>query len=343
MNVSKSPLRRATALVAGSLIGMAGAVAFASPALAHHSVVKGLSSCDQVTGEWVVDWSVTAIGVRVDQPFQWTQVSLTPAGTTIDNADIAVTGKNLSSGRTITGKQRVPGSESSASLTVRAKWDNGVEDRNPITGTVPLDGECGKTPPPPTDEESPSPSPSASSPSASPSASASSPSASPSVSSPAPSSPAPSSPVPSTSTTPPAGIPEEVPAEPIFSQTCDTITIGVDNTNNDSKFTIEYETSKGEERTLVVEPGKEGSETFSATDGFTVDVTFTVEYEGETYTESATIPFEKGEDCTGGGGGGDLPLTGAAAGGVAGGAAALLAIGGGLFFMARRRKVKFTA
>ncbi|HWS32213.1 MAG TPA: LPXTG cell wall anchor domain-containing protein [Actinoplanes sp.] len=327
---------------------MAGAVAFASPALAHHSVVTGTSSCDQVTGEWIVDWSVTAIGHKVDQNFEWTYVALTPAGTTIDNPNLTVNGKkDLKSGRPITGKQRVPGTEKSATLTVQARWDNDVQEKPVTSRPVPLEGECVKTPPP-GGEESPSPSPSVSTPPVdqpSPSPSVSSPApSSPAPSSPAPSSPAPSSPAPSTST-PPAGIPEDVPAEPIFSQTCDTITIGVDNTNNKTPFTIDYKTSKGEERNLVVEPGKTGSETFSANDGFTVDVTFTVEYEGKTYTESATIPFEQGEDCTGGGGGGDgeLPLTGAAAGGIAGGAAALLAIGGGLFFMARRRKVKFTA
>ncbi len=340
MNVSKSPLRRATALVAGSLIGMAGAVAFASPALAHHSEISGSAKC--LDGEWVVDWRVNAVGSgEAGQKFTFTQVALTPAGTTIDNPNIA-TGIELPAGVPLTGKQRIPATttERWATLTVASEWTSKwgkVTEKYPVTEQVRLRGKC--TPP-----TNPSPSPSASSASPSPSVSSPAPS-SPAPSSPAPSSPAPSSPAPSGSATPPVGIPEDVPAEPIIDETCDTITIGVDNSNNDVPFTIDYKTSKGEERTLVVEPGKKGSETFSATEGFTVDVTFTVEYEGETYTESGTVEFQKDENCTGGGGGGEgeLPLTGAAAGGVAGGAAALLAIGGGLFFLARRRKVKFTA
>jgi hypothetical protein len=62
VNVSKSPLRRAAALAAGSLIGIAGALTFASPALAHHSTVSGTPTCDKVNGKWVVDWEVNAIG-----------------------------------------------------------------------------------------------------------------------------------------------------------------------------------------------------------------------------------------------------------------------------------------
>jgi len=58
-----------------------------------------------------------------------------------------------------------------------------------------------------------------------------------------------------------------------------------------------------------------------------------------TRTRPSTIKYKAPSDCDGGG----LPVTGAAAGGIAAGAVALLAVGGFLFFMARRRKVKFTA
>ncbi|MDI6097676.1 LPXTG cell wall anchor domain-containing protein [Actinoplanes sp. NEAU-A12] len=305
MNVSKSPLRRATVLVAGSLIGIAGTVAFASPALAHHNEVSGKSTC--VAGEWVVDWTVKAVGDgSPNQKVKWTAVTLSPTGK-IDGPKFAIN-EWMASGETVVGKQRVAATEKSATLTISAEWDNG---KTATKGdTVPLVGECKK----PEDKPSTSSSPSAP---ASPSASASTP-------------------------VPPVTIPEEVPAEPIFELTCDTITIGVDNTKNDSKFTLDFKTSKGEVRQLVIEPGKKDAATFSATEGFSVDVTFTVVYKGKTYTESAKVPFEQPDNCDNGEGGG-LPVTGAAAGGVAAGAAGLLAVGGALFFLARRRKVKFTA
>jgi len=149
----------------------------------------------------------------------------------------------------------------------------------------------------------------------------------------------PASPSPSPST--PA---EELPGEPepIFEADCDTMTIGLDNPADGVKFTLDFATSKGEERTLVINPGEAKSETFSATPGFSIKLTFSATVEGETFSETTTIDYEQPEDCDGGNGGG-LPVTGAAAGGIAGGAGVLLAVGAGLFFMARRRKVKFTA
>jgi LPXTG-motif cell wall-anchored protein len=120
------------------------------------------------------------------------------------------------------------------------------------------------------------------------------------------------------------------------------MTIGLDNPADGVKFTLDFATSKGEERTLVVNPGEKKSETFSAAPGFSVKLTYTATVEGETFSDTTTLKYEQPEDCDGGNGGG-LPVTGAAAGGLAGGAGALLAVGAGLFFMARRRKVNFTA
>jgi LPXTG-motif cell wall-anchored protein len=316
VNVSKSPLRRASALVAGSLIGLAGVAVFATPALAHHSTVSGSATCDTESGKWVVDWTVNAIGDgSPGQTFQFTQVDLTPAGTTLDNPVIAANAAAQPAGVPITAKQLVPGDATSSSLTIASRWSNNFADRKPASFTVEFGEECKKTP----NEEPSTPSEEPSTPSEEPSTPSEEPS------------------------TPPVEIPEEVPAEPILDITCDTISIGVDNTKNDTPFTIEYKTSKGEERTLVVKPGESKSEMFSATEGFFVEVTFTVEYEGKTYSSSGTIPWEQpAEGCDDGEGGG-LPVTGAAAGGVAAGAAGLLVIGGALFFAARRRKVKFTA
>jgi hypothetical protein len=135
--------------------------------------------------------------------------------------------------------------------------------------------------------------------------------------------------------------PSTPPAEPtpILEVTCDTMTIGLDNTTEED-ITLLLTTSKGEERTLEIPAGEKGTEKFSADEGFSI----TVGLEGTEETE--TVDFVQPEDCEGTGGGSgepELPVTGAAAGGIAGGAALLLAVGGVLFFMARRRKVKFTA
>jgi LPXTG-motif cell wall-anchored protein len=137
----KSPLRRTAVLAAGALIGLSGAFALAGPASAHHNIVSGESSCDKVTGEWIVDWKVQAVGNA--PTYKWTEVTLTPEGTTIDNSDLAVNGKDLKNNEPLTGKQRVPGTATSSSLTVKAVWTTGNAS---ATGTVPLEGKCEKTP-----------------------------------------------------------------------------------------------------------------------------------------------------------------------------------------------------
>jgi LPXTG-motif cell wall-anchored protein len=300
----KSPLRRTAVLAAGALIGLSGAFALAGPASAHHNIVKGESSCDKVAGEWVVNWTVQAVGNA--PTYKWTEVTLTPAGTTISNPDLKVNGKDLDNNKPLTGEQRVPGSESSSSLTVKAEWTTGKASE---TGTVNFGGKCEKTP----SEEPSTPTEEPSTPTEEPS-------------------------------TPPV-IPSDLPgeAEPILEADCDTITIGLDNPADGVQYTLKFKTSKGETRTLVIKPGEKKTETFSATTGFKIDLTITATYEGKVFSETIPVEYEQPEDCDNSGSGGGLPLTGAAAGSIAGGAGALLAVGAGLFFMARRRKVKFTA
>jgi LPXTG-motif cell wall-anchored protein len=119
---------------------------------------------------------------------------------------------------------------------------------------------------------------------------------------------------------------------------CDTLTFGLDNPADGEEVKLTLTTSKGETRKLVVKPGEQKVEKFSATPGFVLTV------KDDASGESVQLPYTQPADCAPGGGAGEpeLPLTGAAAGGIAGGAALLLGAGGVLFFMARRRKVKFT-
>lgn len=324
----KSPLRRTAVLTAGALIGLSGAFALTGPASAHHNDVSGSTICDVKTGDWVVTWKVNAVSGGHADTYKWTRVDLTPAGTTIDNPKIAVTGESLKDAEELTGVQRVKGDEKAASLTVGAQWNNNNTAEK--SATITFEGKCEKEKEPTPEPTKPTPEPTKPTPEPTPT-----------TASPTPTTP---TPTPTEPTAPPE-VPSDLPGEPkpIFEADCDTMTIGLDNPEDGIKFTLKFKTSKGEERTLVINPGEKKSETFSATEGFSIKLTFTATYEGESFSETTTIVYEQPEDCDTSGSGGGLALTGANAGGIAGGAGALLALGAGVFFMARRRKVKFTA
>jgi len=154
----KSPLRRTAVLTAGALIGLSGAFALAGPASAHHSRVEGSAICDTETGYWVVTWKTNTDSGGHADTYRWTKVDLTPAAYKIDNAKIAVTAEGaypLKDKQELVGVQRVLGTEKSATLTVRAQWDNLRTDENDQSATVTFEGECKKTP---TDEPSTPPS-----------------------------------------------------------------------------------------------------------------------------------------------------------------------------------------
>lgn len=307
MNLSKSPLRRAAGVAAGAVLGLAGVAVAASPAYATDAVIGKSAYCDKATGEWVVDWTVKGNAPEGVNKFRFTEVK-PEIGFPVEAATIAdytvTEDYKYPTNEDVKAQQRVAGDKNLARLAVKVEFDNkhAVEASN----TVNFEGKCEK-------ETKPSAS--------------------------APSSPSPS---PSTSETP--GLPDDVPgdAEPIFEVDCDTMTFGFTVPEDGLTIDLHFETSKGEERDLTIKPGESKSETFSATEGFEVDVTISVTAEGETFSETLNIPYEQPADCDEGEGGG-LPVTGAAAGGIAGGAAALLAAGGLLFFLARRRKVSFKA
>ncbi|GAA1631380.1 LPXTG cell wall anchor domain-containing protein [Actinoplanes couchii] len=344
MNLSKSPLRRAAGLAAGAVLGLAGVAVAASPAYATDSDIKYTVRCDTATGDWVVDWTVTGNAPSGVNKFRFNRVDSTvgdgkPGGEQpVKEAPYKVSRQFVHEVNTpIAASQRVDGDLKYTRLTVVTEFDNRHRDM-PRSNTAYFDGTCSE------DEQPPQPEPSKSSASPEPSASESeSASPSPSASSPSTSESQSPSPTPSSSETP--ELPDDLPGNPvpIYEVTCDTMTVGFDNPEDSIPIKLHFKTSKGEERDLTIAPGTKDSETFSAKDGFSVDVTVTVTYKGETYSEDFTLDYvNPGDDCDNGEGGG-LPVTGAAAGGVAAGAAGLLAIGGLLFFMARRRKVKFTA
>jgi LPXTG-motif cell wall-anchored protein len=310
----KSPLRRTAALTAGALIGLSGAFALAGPASAHHNLVSGTAACDTATGDWAVTWKVNAVSGGHSDTYQWTKVEKSAPGA-ISNPELAVTGHDLPDEVEVTGVQHVATTETGARLTVASRWANG--NTAEAYAQVGFEGTCTKTP---TDEPSEEPS---EEPSQEPSEE---PSEEPST---------------EPSTPPVLELPGE--ATPIFEMDCTTMTIGLDNPADGADFKLHFKTSKGEVRDLVVKPGEKKTETFSATPGFKIELTFEVTFGNETKSGTETLEYAQPNDCDSDGQGGGLPLTGAAAGSIAGGAAVLLAVGGGLFFMARRRKVNFTA
>ena len=86
MNLLKSPLRRTTAALAGALIGLTGAVAFASPAMATHPTVTGVATCVGEDG-WKVTWTVTNDWPN-DGVVKAVEVKLPEGGTQIGRAHV---------------------------------------------------------------------------------------------------------------------------------------------------------------------------------------------------------------------------------------------------------------
>jgi len=122
----KSPLRRTTAVLAGAIIGMAGAVAFAAPASATHPTITGTSDCVSEDG-WTVTWTVTNEW-PVDGKVKKVKV-LSPEGGEVTGdlvGEDVVLPKN--NGGEVTGEQVVPADVEKAKIWVEVKFDNGHKE-----------------------------------------------------------------------------------------------------------------------------------------------------------------------------------------------------------------------
>jgi len=329
VNLRKSPLRRTTAVAAGALIGLAGVMAFAAPASAHHPIVEGDATCVNADGTWEVTWKVA--NSETDVEGKVTAVALTPTDSSVTVIAVDATLPRLGQG-VLVGVQKLPKTAESADISVSAEWQR---DRT-HTATRGADQPVQK----PAELCEPTPEPSGSTPSE--------PEPEPSTPSDEPSTPAeePSTP-PSTPPSLETGNPPTPKDEPefVYDQTCDTLTVGIAipaDWPEDIEVTFQPNTGKAKHvfgkrgQTVTVDfPAKKGLKVTAWPKGYD--------------EEAATIAYKAPADCeTSGGGGGDsdeptLPLTGAAAGSIAAGAGVLLAAGVALFFVARRRKVKFTA
>jgi LPXTG-motif cell wall-anchored protein len=331
VNSLRSPLRRAAAIIAGSVIGLAGIVAVASPSVAAPDAPFAFTvtgdSCKLPGGGWAVDWTVTNL---INVPATIDTSFFTPVGeSTMDGLDVGSTVPAATDGPA-TGVQTVADNFKLATLTVRLSWGDISSFRYTFTASKPAVGRCATS--------SPSPSPSDSSPA--PSDPASSAPSDPTSS--APSDPASSTPTTSVPTTPTATpTPSQSASTPpagdaaawFYDETCDTLTVGVSVPASWDDLTVTFTPSTGAAKTVTAPAGRDTSVDFPASAGLTVKASA----KGSEDADSS-ITYKTPADCSGG-----LPVTGAAAGSIAAGAVVLLAIGGFLFYLARRRKVKFTA
>ncbi|MEO3781514.1 cell wall anchor protein [Micromonospora sp. B11E3] len=145
-------LRRLLALAGGMLLGMLAALVAASPAAAHHTRVSGAAVC-QPDGSYEITWQVnngswenryaqiTKLVARPQQPIDGIKVGSAISAETDGNGPKGV----------VTGVQRVPGTTTSATLTVSATWFERNGDRTGISSTdsgtaVGLRGTCRETP-----------------------------------------------------------------------------------------------------------------------------------------------------------------------------------------------------
>nr|MDT0661530.1 cell wall anchor protein [Micromonospora sp. DSM 115978] len=303
----KSAFRRAAAITAGALIGLAGTVALATPASAHHPIVKGEAPCVDADGNWKVNWLV--LNSERDLAGEIINIRNTPEGTSLTGFSEGSVLPPGSEG--LRGEQSLGSDARRATLVVTVKW---VRERNGNTQIIVQKNDRVEVKKPKELCEPPEPTTPPTTPPASP------------------------SPSPEPSETPePTPSPSE-PSAPELSVelTCDEMIFEFVNPQDGEEFTITLTPNTGEPQTVTVAPGTTETVTFPASEG--LEVVPSIEDE-----EGEPIAWEQPEDCDTGGDGGGLPVTGAAAGGIAGGAALLLAIGGGLFFLARRRRVTFTA
>jgi len=334
VNLLKNKLQRTAAVFGGALLGLGGVVAIAAPASAHAPSVNGSTDCIR-DNSWTVDWAVgndygldahvdlehTVVRVKHSGSGSWDTLKdgLSGALASADTVVAPFTSEKSAAeqvhGATIISDDTVTDVE----LEVVLVWtDSYTNIERPQRKSVEKPEKCEQTPENPVPTTTSPSSPETTSPS------------------PTPTETTPDLPVPTPSTTDEPGD-----FTPIVEFDCTTLTIGMDNPADGLTWTMKFKTSKGEERTTVIKPGEKKTETFSATEGFSVRVTLEVTVDGEDYSDFVDIDYVQPDGCSGEGGG--LPVTGAAAGGIAGGAAVLLAIGAVLFVMARRRKVRFTA
>lgn len=120
MNSFVPTMRRVFAVAGAVLAGVAAALAFASPASAHHPIVTGVGACDTATGEWVITWTVSNSQTNLAATVQ--ARSFTPADSAFNGINVGDTIPIKGTG-VLTATQRIPASKPPTSLTITGFWD----------------------------------------------------------------------------------------------------------------------------------------------------------------------------------------------------------------------------
>lgn len=346
MRVLRQRLRRAAGGGAAVLLGTVAALAFASPAFAHHTAIEGTPVCDTATGEWVVSWSVVSAGNWAPQ-YKLIHVGAEPAGSTLTGLP---TDTFQDWNVPFTGEQRLAGDETSATLTVQGKWSNEVQEER-RSKTVEFGEEC--------QEDQPKPTASAESrcdgtvivklDNAEDATKAADFVVTGTGGFSEPKSVAPGG---SATVTVPASAagdiavkvkdqlvgefewtePEDCAPLNVASRSeCDSLTVVLENPEGNRTITAKV-TSGETTEDVSVPPGEMKEITFPATDGTSASVLISGE------NEPVTVTWENPGDCTTPPPPPDLPVTGTNVGGALGIGAALVAIGAAVIFMLRRRR-----
>ncbi|HEX8344463.1 MAG TPA: cell wall anchor protein [Actinoplanes sp.] len=138
---SKTSLRRALATTAAAVLGLGGAVAISAPASAHATTIDASYECDRTTGNWLVDWTLEN-DFKSDATVEKLKASTATVQNITDGAVIPQRG-GKEDGK-LTGRQIVPGTEKSASLSFTSLWpaDKYTDEGN--AKTVSFEGTCVK-------------------------------------------------------------------------------------------------------------------------------------------------------------------------------------------------------
>ncbi|MEU5870097.1 LPXTG cell wall anchor domain-containing protein [Glycomyces sp. NPDC047369] len=132
-------LKRVLGLAGSAVLGLAGAVTFASAAQAHHVEIEGTTECTP-DGGWTVvwqvnDWNSTDLGAGVI-------TAVTLDGEFNEGTEI-VEGAELphpTTGDYLEGSVNFPADQTEASITIEAEWPNGATGSGTSTLTAPAGG-----------------------------------------------------------------------------------------------------------------------------------------------------------------------------------------------------------